>query len=470
MPLMICLSIMGVGLGVYWRTRCWSHPAVVFALFWCAAAALPIIAVPDAPSKVWAPLFLLAATMAFAAPSFFMDWERPRVTAIGRRQLKTPIDRPWMIWMAFALQTLPVIFAVLNIEQQGFALSDVLTQPVMVACQYLGARYSGLIQPTIYSQLGTVLNYVGAPIVGILLAVRSKWLLRIPLFIVCFIPSLIAVTIYADKGTVFLTAALLLAGTVVGRMSMGNTALLTRNTIIGAVAGILIIVPIISVAMLNRGGGDCGDAERTSKIMAELAEIATNSNRTGDLSHEGAANSALPGGLSYYLRSYAFAHLFAFSDWFESYLGHDSIMTYDDPPHLTLGFWTGMALLENFYPNYDLPDGYYAEYFEIPGLIKTNIYTMYRGMIYDFGIVGSLLFVTGLGGVSAIAYRRMLNRASTPSAQAFYVFLAGMIYSSYIISIGVWTSPIAASFLLLIILTINSSAEAHFAAFSRRRQ
>ncbi len=365
------------------------------------------------------------------------------------------LSSPLFVIGAFALQLLAIPLALLNIRAQGFTFDQLTSDPVMVACQYLVARYDGLIQPTVYSQVGTLLNYIGAPIAGIVLATRRSWSLRAVLFIVAFAPSMISVLVYADKGTVFQTAAYVLGGTIVGRVASGNTALITRSTIVAGVAGLIVIVPVMMLAMLNRGGGDCGDPERTTAILSTLRSNAGPAVTETISEEEKAEVDARSAGMVFYLRSYAFSHMFGFSDWFDDYVFGTGSQEYRKEERPALGYWTFMAIGEKIDRAKEIPEGYYDEYFEEPGVLKSNIYTVWRGLIYDFTIPGALLFMAALGAVSSLAYRRMLQRASAPVSQAGYIALAGFIYSTYLLSIFTWDSVYVAAVAVLVILWIT---------------
>ena len=104
------------------------------------------------------------------------------------------------------------------------------------------------------------------------------------------------------------------------------------------------------------------------------------------------------------------------------------------------------------HPEYELPPGYFDEYIEIGSVLQTNIFTMFRGLIYDFGLVGSLAFMAGFGWISALVYRRMLTRAVAPVSQALYVLIWGVLYTSYIISLLTWNSAVAVPFGVALVL------------------
>ncbi|MFV3410570.1 oligosaccharide repeat unit polymerase [Bdellovibrio bacteriovorus] len=154
----------------------------------------------------------------------------------------------------------------------------------------------------------------------------------------------------------------------------------------------------------------------------------------------------------YYLSSYAFGHLYAFSDWFSSYFLASGSLTYTNPNAPTWGYWTFLAIGEVVNPNYSLPVGYYAEYFGPDKVLQSNIYTAFRGMIYDFTLIGSLACMATMGAVVNYAYLRMLTHAKAFGSQAIFIFTLGWMYQSYIFSMFAWSSTIGAAILTAAIL------------------
>ena len=463
--LLAVLMLVVAGL-VYARTRTSSHPAVIMALFWFLVTILPILAVGEAVGSIAATGYLLAAVAAFAAPSMLLHWNSATQVAHSRQGTTAPYGGRMLLTTANLMQLLCVGLMIANITKQGFDVTAFLANPLEVACLYLGGRYSGELTPTIFGQVATVLNYVGVSLVGVALASRRGVVVRLASLSLAFVPSLMAVLLMADKGTIFLAIAFFYGGVLVARVAVGRTNLLNWTTIGTCALALAVVVPVMLLALLNRGDGSCSDTGRTTEIFSTLTESITSvvdapvaaTTATTDptdtpvtVDEEPAPPDASvaerSGGLRRAVLSYAFGHYFAFSDWFDHYFfGQPSSVTYSDPPGQTWGYWTFMAFGKIVYPEYKLPPGYFDEYVEVGGVLKTNIFTMFRGLIYDFGLVGSLLAMAGFGFVSALIYRRMLHRPVAPCSQAAYILVCGAIYTSYIISLLIWNSAVAMPF------------------------
>lgn len=417
---------------------------------------IPILAVPEVAASPAAMAYLLAVAAAFSLPAGFSNWRKLKTFAIARRGSRT-LFRSWVfLVLALVFPAVSIACSLMNIQIQGFTLIETITKPIETACRFLEVRYRGDIVPSIFAQMSIVSNYAAAPIVGIVCASTPKWRVRVPVYVIAFVPSLIALAVYADKGTIFQFSAYFLGGAVVARLAAGRTALLTWQTIFAAVATAMVLVPMVALSMLNRADGDCSDTSRTQTISSVFLGTTENQVSTEELAQQVADQrvEASGEGMRFYMRSYAFSHAFAFSDWFDHYLrGDDRPYFVESGP--TWGFWTFLAIGEILLPEKPVPEGYYAEYFEVPGVIKSNIYTMFRGLINDFGIAGSILIMGLLGWISNWAYGRLLVRESAPLAQTIYIALAGVIYSSYLLSIGTWASIYAASILTFAILWLG---------------
>lgn len=396
----------------------WSHPAIVFSLFWGLVLFLARIGVWTAALPTPAAIYLLAAVAAFGSPVFLLNWSSRVETAQARSELGDAWD--YTLLAAFlGLQLVALVSVPLNIKSNGFSLGSVFSDPLKFGADYIGARYTGQVKATIFSTVGTFANYAATPLCGLIIANRRSYLLSGLLLLPCFAPSLLAMFIFGDKGTLFLAISLFYGGLISGWLRGGETGLLTIRGAALSVLGAFVLVPVLFSAMIMKVVGKWN-------VTAETLLLAWR-----------------------YFNSYAFGSLYAFGHWFEDYL--DGGTGYKNPENHTWGFWTFLALGRRLAPNFKVPDGYYDEYFTTGGGITTNIYTMFRGMITDFGLVGSILVLAVLGAVASIAYRSALRHAS-PISSAVLIAMTGMTYSSYLLSIFSWASIYVAAGLVAVSL------------------
>lgn len=406
----------------------------------------PILSVPQLGTSNVAMIYILSICVAFALPSLVVDWRSSVAAARSRKGILLPYRSPVLIRVVVSLQFFWIGLVATHLSRQGLDLGTIVANPLEIGCLYLGRRYSGSMAPTIFAQAATVINYVAVALAGVGLASRGGVFVRVAVLAIAFLPSIFAVLFLADKGTIFLAAAFFYGGVIVARLTSGDTALVNWATIGTSALAVVIVIPVMMLAMLNRGGGACSDMQRTIEIMSVL--------QGGDGSSVGVTDSAAlrTSGMLFALRSYAFGHLFAFSDWMEHYVFGASVQQYTDPPGLTWGYWTFMAIGKFIYPAYQLPPGYYTEYIVYDGVLQTNIYTIFRGLIYDFGLYGSLMFAAIIGAFSSFIFKRVLEHRVAPFSQASYILIVGFIYSSYIFSPFTWNSVYAAPVGIAIVL------------------
>lgn len=399
------------------RVTCtWSHPAVVYSLYWAILFSLPPIFVRAAPLHLTAILYIAVTIVAFGLPAFFRDWSEPVAIANARaRNGSSGNCYAPLLPLFYTLQISTMAFVVINLSIQGFGPSEVLMRPIDSANRYMSLRYSGRVASNIFQQGGVVFNYIAVIFAGLLIEQQKskKTIAAILLFAIA--PSLMHMVFYADKGTLFLAGAYFYGAVIVARATRGDVSLINGATIKLSIIATIALVPFLILAMVSR-------------------------------------KSELP--LAFTVNSYAFGHLFAFSDWFRDYLGiGGSTQEYANPTFPSWGYWTFAAVGKYIIPGYQLPPGYWIEYFQTPD-VKTNIYTMYRGLIYDFGITGSIAFMTVFGAVASVAYERMLRYEMPAISQSFYVLFFGFGYMSYAISLLIWNSPYVTFFVIAIVLSV----------------
>lgn len=461
--ILLTLAIGLIALAFRIRSRSWSNPAVIFALFWFLLTFLPVVGVPELVASPLALAYILLAVFAFGLPVFMISWQPALVAAHSRRGRIDPIFSSSKFLAAYLiLQSLPLLFMAANLRVQGISALTIFTDPLSIGCEYLGIRYSGAAIPNIYSKLGTVINYVGASLAGFIIANQRRYIYNAAVLTMAFLPSVLYVLIYADKGTIFLCLAFLYGSLVTARIMNGDTSLITWRTLLSAPAVLLVIAFAIVLGLVNRGDGSC--QERTSQIVERMETIVTadSGSDTGSEVVEQSGEMSAKEHLLYNVRSYAFGHIFAFSDWFDhrfdpgepSNVNVGPSKAYSDPEHITYGFWTFLAIGKHFDRNYydSLPDGYFDEYFLAKNILQTNIYTMFRGLIYDYTLAGSIVFMFLFGLVINLSFKAMLLRIWSPVPQALYIVYAGYLYTSYIISLLIWNSAYSQGILIAIIL------------------
>ena len=419
------LSILGYALVLKHKAQSWVTPGVIFAVFWFLFTFFPLTIMFNIPVKPWATLFIAGCVFMFGLPGLVSGLKTPLLTnSFKKNDSLDHYSGPFLALTFASLQGLTILCILINLSIQGFTPADFIIDLFGTANQYLALRYSGKIEPNIFAQLGVLLNYTGVCIGGLILSSKNRNIEKIIILLLSFVPAALHMVVYADKGTLFLCASLFYGGVIISRLRKGNTALTNKATNKILLCSLLILTPILISSFLARGIDSSNIDEVKDKLI-------------------------------YYLSSYAFGHLYAFSDWFSSYNYNDSWQSYSHEGNLTLGFSTFMAIFRAFGDMTPVPDGYYEEYFKYKEILQTNIYTIYRGAIQDFGIIGTLMYMLVTGAIFNLAYLKILSEKNPVISVALYICMAGYIYTSFIISIMVWNSIFALFITLSLALLAN---------------
>ncbi|WP_237342657.1 O-antigen polymerase [Weissella jogaejeotgali] len=145
---------------------------------------------------------------------------------------------------------------------------------------------------------------------------------------------------------------------------------------------------------------------------------------------------------------YAFGHVPTFDYWLGNY-------------HETFGHGLGINTfigIFNFLGISTRIRGVYSEYIIVEGF-PANIYTVFRGLIEDFGVIGSFIFFSFIMGIVIFSYYSLIKRNNIYLSS--FILLNGYFFVFYGFIISPWSymSYILAMFLFLPYLIIVRSSK-----------
>lgn len=145
------------------------------------------------------------------------------------------------------------------------------------------------------------------------------------------------------------------------------------------------------------------------------------------------------------VRSYSIGSIISFSYFFDDYL-NINWGGFEQIPKTHHNFQMGAYTFAGFLQN-SIDTTYYISSGH-PDVVYSNIYTIFRGLIYDFGVLGSILFVTLLGLLITL-----LVRPCSFGVRAGFI-LASVYYLSSYIFVGYLISPSSARYTLLVAIEL----------------
>lgn len=391
--------------------RTWSHPAVLVMTVWSILCTLPLVFAPtyaaSAAATAWiAVSCVIAAGAAFltSGPRKLAEHHRPRATA-SCGSLYLP-GLATIVVILTILGTLEVFVLVANAGIDPTAIGT--AQDVAVTANRLSVlRYSGFF---VNSSLGQVLLvcvtllFLCAGMLHAAAVNRREKLLAC----LAFVPAVLSFLLQSTR------TSLLYAGIFWWAARTATNLCRRRPSHLVSARGLALAMLLAAAAPFAVGIGD----ELRAGTVPGLDQVAMsiNSART---------------------RSAIFAHVGPFSQWFER--------NFPDVGPLTYGRYTFSGPLQLVGMNKDRTTGGLYDGSELlDSGESTNIYTLFRGVLQDFGVVGALLFMMLFGAVAGWAYRSVWQgrQALISVLACCYAFILW-----YVVSIVEYTS-VSCAFIL----------------------
>lgn len=425
LALTFSLMILGQAYLVRRYVGTWLFPACLFGLFWFGYTFFPLAVLFWVPVQPHAIAFIFVCTLAFSMGSLLFDWRSAFQRNTLKRDTAARVYGSPFLRVIFLLSTLlSLIFLALNLSAQGFTLSDLLFDLYASAAAYADLHYSGDLNVQIFDRLSVIFAHLSVILGGFLFAGISTKTERRLLVVLSFLPSILVAITQSANGLLFVCIVFFYAGLLVHRMTAGKLYLFEKRSIKSLAIFIVVLIAIVTVSFLGRG-------------LSKIEE--------GDV--------LISNIISRFL-SYSCSHIYAFSDWFAFMIGRHSELTYTHEG-TSYGYYTFSTLFAQFGIHKVLPPGVYDEYFVHGDLLAGNLYTMFRGLILDFGFIGSVLFMLAAGLLLHLSFHAMLGHKRPVFHVAVFVFMMSYFYYSFIISILIWSTFYMTFALLWIILQVN---------------
>ena len=302
-------------------------------------------------------------------------------------------DKFWIIIIG-SLTAVSIVGNIAEVYAYGFNLRDLLTfrRILSMSHEIATLRYQGIEVSALITLLQTQ-KYIGC-LVGGYYFFRNK---KVSNKIICclpFLPVILNVLIENTKAGVIASAILFCIGLIIGYAAINRRCpRMTVKWALKIVGAIVVLMLLLVFAMMIRLG---------------------------------AINSKTLGIVSEKFIIYAFGSVQAFDFWLSKVYRFDGV---------NLGVNTFMAPF-NVLGIVSRKQGVYGF---IDGA-TSNVFTGYRGVIEDFGIIGGLFFVMLLGYIGGISIKRITKMPTEIASKTCYLFVFFFVVYSLIISPYVYSS------------------------------
>lgn len=386
----------------------WLAPGAAWAAYWVFAAGLPLLLAPGypvSPTALWV-IVAFAAVIGFGA---VIGQHAAGRRTISPRKARPPASIGFMRCLCIGGGVAGIAATAITLSAYGAGWS-VWTNPESLSAvsrQISGDRYQQQMVEPLAVRLSLAVNYCGALVGGCAMAWQQKRKRSFLLFAPVFSALLYAVLTTAKAGVLF-AAALWMCAYVGERLKRGSEPIRLRpRTVVAAFIALGLLVALFWFAMLLRYGFEHGEDR---DFMIER------------------------------LRNYSMAHISVFSGWWESAPMAE--------PSWGRSLFFGPLDMLGVSPRVQ---GVYTVLDNYRFWVDSNIFTIHRGLIEDFGFAGGLLGAFGSAAVAGYCFSSIRRGGGRPLASVVVAGYYTVLLWSPIVNPFGYTSICLAFFVYAIV-------------------
>lgn len=380
------------------------HPSIIFSLLWFFYTIIPLTIFIFVPINPIAIFYILICTVAFSVPALFFNWQI--AFQLNGKKIKNKIlfDNKFLNISLILSFILSVIFTVLNLMSYGYDLYSILFDLLKTSGDYAKYRGNGYYASNTLGSTAILCIYLSAVLGGIIYVGKEGRLQNLKIIFLALTPSIFYMLIQSSKLIFFYSIGFFLVATIIRKAYFENYTLFKRETLIKTATLSIIVVPLLAISILSRE--HYNDIDDYSKSVSLIFST---------------------------LMDYAFAQIFAFADFFSYMIGMNSEINYSDDVY-SYGLYTFTFIFDMIGSVKGIPPGLYEESYSYNGLISTNIFTIFRGLIHDFGILGSIFYLLLLGMAANFTFYTFLKNKKPWISFAVLIILVEYCFGSYLLS------------------------------------
>lgn len=310
---------------------------------------------------------------------------------------------------------LAILHLVEGLVQNGYSIGDLVDGEALLRLNDAASdnRYLSPLPVSLWSRVTLVFLYVtplyGGYLLPLLVGKKRIWT------VVTLLPSLLMALTLSVKSTFITSVVLYGVGVLVSAYANNRDFMkVGKATVLKWMAGGMLFLGVLFLSMVLR----TGQFDRVSVRQTESKIVV-----------------------------YACGHLPSFDAWFQGHVGHLK-PTWGVKTFYGLSGPLGLAKRES---------GVFTDYVvlgkeggkPVPHLMDTNVYTIFRFLLEDFGLLGSAVFILLAGMLAGYSWLQVKRR---PGGAFFQVVLMAILFTiawSFVGSVWAYTSYFATMLLML---------------------
>lgn len=380
----VIISFLLISLSLWGRIQQgnWFAPGAFFTLFWTGGVLTPLFFAPDYEVLPWAVLWIFISCLSFYAGTLVGGggW----LSQLPRRGKIRDLYFSKICSVALICIASGIIAIVIILWSAGYSLTVFLSleEVVRMGHNFSVARYlEGYNSPSIVRYLLMPFVYLSAILGGLLFSPNSSKTYRL-IGLLSLVPIILIGIINAARLGIFLSIIFWVTSYISSRIFLyrGEISLFARRNLLVGFFLLLILFSVAVLLKISRGG----------TISVDTIPVALSNVRVGSL-----------------------GYLSAFSQWFgRTWFSYGNKIGWGAFNFAGIFDQLGLHKREI---------GLFTESVKVNG-VNTNIYTLFRELIEDFTLGGSLLVLFAGGILAMFVYRRVIEGKALylPALIAFY--------------------------------------------------
>lgn len=386
------------------RVGTYLFPPAIFSLAWFAFSIFPLLLLISVPVNPAGIVYILICTLFFSLSATPFNWKNAyELNALKGGDILGKLNSNFLRYCLFISIILSVVCALLSASENGFDIREMLFKFMKVSNEYAEKRIGGGLQYTYIGKFATMFIYSSASLGGLLFFAEKKEFYKNLFLLMALLPAVFVMLTQSSKVVLYIAIAYFFASNMLMMVLKNDLNIFNKRFFIRLLSYALIFSIPIVISTISR--------VNNLLIGVDASKL-----------------------LFHSFNSYVLGSFFSFSDFFASYLGFPSLLSYVHQDHFW-GRYTVKPLFDALGYGADFPVGIYIEQYRVVDVMNTNIFTIFRGLIYDFGVFGSLLaiFISGLI-INGVFYRLLCDKDNI-FASVFFITSIVFIFFSNLMSL-----------------------------------
>lgn len=419
------LLLQSYGIRLYVGT--YLCPAALFPLLWFIYTIFPLVILFDVPINPLSIAYIWLCVTSFSLSVFLFDWN----FAIKRnRALKNKLNphfgSNFMKRCLYLSSLLAVIFSTWTMIINGWSIKEIFFDFLETSGRFAAIRGNVGMEYGAIGTLSTSMTYLSPVLGGFVSSSKNTKVGKPYIFAIALAPAVFTMVIQSSKLVFLVATSFYFASTLLTKAHKSNLAVFQAASIYKLLILVPLLSPFVLISFLSREGySDFSDLNETINL------------------------------LKYALSSYLLGQIYAFSDFFSFSLGMPAISVYNDDFY-SFGAYTFTSIFETLGIHKSFSPGTYDETGFFPEVFETNIFTIFRGLIYDFGIPGSIIIMFPIGLIANAFFYKVLALRKPWAAASIYISTIVFIVMTYLISAFMARYLFMNAILVYLVLIINS--------------